>query len=122
VEMEGFGIAEATWNLGRGYLVVRGICDYCDSHKNDVWQGYAAVVAAAYARAVLEELPALPQRASIGSAPRAEVPSLALASAPTSSPSVDFGCGSPTPHVSPYFTTRSRGLAGHSGAGTCLLA
>jgi hypothetical protein len=34
----------------------------------------------------------------------------------------DFGCGSPTPHVSPYFTTRSRGLAGHSGAGTCLLA
>jgi hypothetical protein len=33
-----------------------------------------------------------------------------------------FGCGSPTPHVSPYFTTRSRGLAGHSGAGTCLLA
>jgi hypothetical protein len=32
------------------------------------------------------------------------------------------GCGSPTPHVSPYFTTRSRGLAGHSGAGTCLLA
>jgi hypothetical protein len=33
-----------------------------------------------------------------------------------------LGCGSPTPHVSPYFTTRSRGLAGHSGAGTCLLA
>jgi hypothetical protein len=34
----------------------------------------------------------------------------------------DFGCGSPTPQVSAYFTTRSRGLTGHSGAGTCLSA
>jgi nucleoside phosphorylase len=31
-------------------LVIRGISDYCDSHKNDAWQGYAAAVAAAYAR------------------------------------------------------------------------
>jgi nucleoside phosphorylase len=30
-------------------LVIRGICDYADSHKNKEWQGYAAVVAAAYA-------------------------------------------------------------------------
>lgn len=29
-------------------LVVRGISDYCDSHKNDMWHGYAAAVAAAY--------------------------------------------------------------------------
>jgi nucleoside phosphorylase len=28
-------------------LVVRGICDYCDSHKNKDWQGYAAMTAAA---------------------------------------------------------------------------
>ncbi|KAK6513431.1 SH3 and multiple ankyrin repeat domains protein 2 [Arthrobotrys megalospora] len=34
-------------------LVVRGICDYCDSHKNDNWQPYAAAAAAAYAREVL---------------------------------------------------------------------
>ena len=30
-------------------LVVRGICDYADSHKNKRWQGYAAATAAAYA-------------------------------------------------------------------------
>jgi len=28
-------------------LVVRGICDYSDTHKNKHWQGYAALVAAA---------------------------------------------------------------------------
>jgi nucleoside phosphorylase len=31
-------------------LVIRGICDYADSHKNDVWQEYAAATAAAYAK------------------------------------------------------------------------
>jgi nucleoside phosphorylase len=31
-------------------MVIRGISDYCDSHKNDEWHGYAAAVAAAYAR------------------------------------------------------------------------
>ncbi|KAI2630977.1 hypothetical protein GGR54DRAFT_585050, partial [Hypoxylon sp. NC1633] len=34
-------------------LVIRGICDYSDSHKNTEWQGYAAMVAAAYARDLL---------------------------------------------------------------------
>ncbi|KAJ8111020.1 hypothetical protein OPT61_g6283 [Boeremia exigua] len=34
-------------------LVVRGICDYSDTHKNKAWQGYAAMVAAAYAKDVL---------------------------------------------------------------------
>jgi tetratricopeptide (TPR) repeat protein len=34
-------------------LVIRGICDYCDSHKHKQWQGYAALTAAAYARALL---------------------------------------------------------------------
>lgn len=34
-------------------LVIRGICDYCDSHKNKDWQGYAALTAAAYARNLL---------------------------------------------------------------------
>ena len=37
-------------------LVIRGICDYADSHKNDVWQGYAAMVAAAYARDLLNRI------------------------------------------------------------------
>jgi nucleoside phosphorylase len=34
-------------------LVIRGICDYSDSHKNKEWQGYAAMAAAAYARKLL---------------------------------------------------------------------
>ncbi|EXJ77319.1 hypothetical protein A1O3_09545 [Capronia epimyces CBS 606.96] len=31
-------------------LVVRGICDYADHHKNDAWQKYAATTAAAYTK------------------------------------------------------------------------
>lgn len=34
-------------------LVLRGICDYADSHKNDDWQEYAAATAAAYAKEFL---------------------------------------------------------------------
>jgi nucleoside phosphorylase len=34
-------------------LVIRGICDYADSHKNDKWQPYAAATAAAFARELL---------------------------------------------------------------------
>lgn len=37
-------------------LVIRGICDYCDSHKNDEWHRYAALTAAAYAREFLHVL------------------------------------------------------------------
>lgn len=37
-------------------LVIRGICDYSDSHKNKKWQGYAAMAAAAYARDVLLQI------------------------------------------------------------------
>ncbi|KAK4184262.1 hypothetical protein QBC35DRAFT_506288 [Podospora australis] len=39
-------------------LVIRGICDYCDSHKNDQWQPFAAGIAAAYARELLSFIPA----------------------------------------------------------------
>ncbi|KAI8722515.1 hypothetical protein NCS52_00395500 [Fusarium sp. LHS14.1] len=34
-------------------LVIRGICDYSDSHKSKEWQGYAAMAAAAYTRDLL---------------------------------------------------------------------
>ncbi|OPB38863.1 hypothetical protein A0O28_0019690 [Trichoderma guizhouense] len=36
-------------------LVIRGICDYSDSHKNEQWQEYAAATAAAYAKELLIE-------------------------------------------------------------------
>lgn len=35
-------------------LVIRGICDYSDTHKNKIWQRYAAATAAAYAKELLE--------------------------------------------------------------------
>ncbi|CRG91478.1 Vegetative incompatibility protein HET-E-1 [Talaromyces islandicus] len=38
-------------------LVIRGICDYSDSHKNQEWQGYAAMAAAAYAKDLLSRIP-----------------------------------------------------------------
>ena len=56
-EMEGSGIADAAWDSDVGYIVIRGICDYGDSYKNDIWQEYASLVAAAYSRALIEKLP-----------------------------------------------------------------
>lgn len=38
-------------------LVIRGICDYADSHKNKRWQPYAAGTAAAYAKELLQVIP-----------------------------------------------------------------
>lgn len=35
-------------------LVIRGICDYADTHKNKRWQPYAAATAAAYAKELLK--------------------------------------------------------------------
>lgn len=41
-------------------VVIRGIYDYADSHKNKQWQGYAAAVAAAYAKELLLVVPINP--------------------------------------------------------------
>ncbi|KAL3444390.1 hypothetical protein BJX65DRAFT_310973 [Aspergillus insuetus] len=41
-------------------LVIRGICDYADSHKNKAWQGYAAATAAAFAKELLLATVSLP--------------------------------------------------------------
>jgi nucleoside phosphorylase len=38
-------------------LVIRGVCDYADSHKNKTWQAYMAGTAAAYAKEVLSVIP-----------------------------------------------------------------
>lgn len=38
-------------------MVIRGISDYSDSHKNGQWHGYAAAAAAAYARALFFHMP-----------------------------------------------------------------
>ncbi|KGO67652.1 hypothetical protein PITC_064150 [Penicillium italicum] len=39
-------------------LVIRGICDYADAHKNKNWQEHAAAVAAAFAKELLTFVPA----------------------------------------------------------------
>ncbi len=38
-------------------LVIRGICDYADSHKNKTWQPFASATAAACAREILSVIP-----------------------------------------------------------------
>ncbi|THX50617.1 Pfs, NACHT and ankyrin domain protein [Aureobasidium pullulans] len=48
IEMEAAGLMNSF-----PCLVIRGICDYADSHKNDRWQKYAAATAAAYAKEFL---------------------------------------------------------------------
>ncbi|KAL4879206.1 purine and uridine phosphorylase [Aspergillus karnatakaensis] len=48
-------------------LVIRGICDYADSHKNKQWQPYAAMTAAAFASEVLQTLPSQSNQAFIKS-------------------------------------------------------
>ncbi|KID94494.1 Nucleoside phosphorylase, partial [Metarhizium majus ARSEF 297] len=54
-------------------LVIRGISDYCDSHKNDQWQNYAAATAAAYAKELLLVI----DPAAMDKTPRAiDVPSI----------------------------------------------
>ncbi|KAI9774480.1 MAG: hypothetical protein M1839_001713 [Geoglossum umbratile] len=40
-------------------IVIRGVCDYADSHKNKWWQEYAAATAAAYAKELLSIIPAM---------------------------------------------------------------
>ncbi|KAL3428559.1 nucleoside phosphorylase domain-containing protein [Aspergillus tetrazonus] len=54
IEMEAAGVVR-----GLPSLVIRGISDYADSHKNDHWKGYAALAASAYAKELLARIPAI---------------------------------------------------------------
>ncbi|KAH6973707.1 hypothetical protein BKA56DRAFT_619914 [Ilyonectria sp. MPI-CAGE-AT-0026] len=48
-EMEGAGV----WETFPRCLVIKGACDYADSHKTKIWQQYAAATAAACTKAFL---------------------------------------------------------------------
>lgn len=61
-EMEAAGI-----NRDFPCLIIRGICDYSDSHKNDQWQKYASATSAAYAKELLGFVPVK----SVNTTPRA---------------------------------------------------
>lgn len=49
-EMEGAGVWDSFPTV-----VIKGVCDYADSHKNKKWQRYAAATAAACMKAFLKE-------------------------------------------------------------------
>lgn len=49
-EMEGAGICEDIPSV-----IIKGVCDYADSHKNKKWQPFAAATAACTVKAVLEQ-------------------------------------------------------------------
>jgi nucleoside phosphorylase len=63
IEMEGYGVIAATWQSADPVrcLVIRGLCDYADSIKNDGWHAYAAAVAAGFTKYFLLDEP-LPPR------------------------------------------------------------
>jgi nucleoside phosphorylase len=48
-EMEGAGVWEEV-----PCIVVKGVCDYADCHKNKKWQNFAAATAASTSKAILE--------------------------------------------------------------------
>ncbi|MFI7615326.1 hypothetical protein ACIBP6_29265 [Nonomuraea terrae] len=56
IEMEGAGTAQSAALSETGCLVIRGVSDYGDAAKSDLWQPAAALAAAAYLRALLERL------------------------------------------------------------------
>ncbi|RGP81006.1 pfs domain-containing [Fusarium longipes] len=49
-EMEGAGV----WD-NMPCIIIKGVCDYADSHKDKRWQGFAAASGAACMKAILEE-------------------------------------------------------------------
>ncbi|OCT53766.1 ankyrin repeat protein [Cladophialophora carrionii] len=54
------------------YLVIRGICDYADSHKSELWHAYAAAAAAAYAKEVLSFIPTVSKTIPLAASSYAE--------------------------------------------------
>ncbi|PYH89317.1 purine and uridine phosphorylase [Aspergillus ellipticus CBS 707.79] len=48
-EMEGAGVRDNV-----PCLIIKGVCDYADSHKNKIWQSYAAATEACVAKAFLK--------------------------------------------------------------------
>ena len=56
IEMEAAGIRDSARAGEIGFLVVRGICDFCDDGKSDVFHNYASSTAAVYVIGLLETM------------------------------------------------------------------
>ncbi|KAK5046444.1 hypothetical protein LTR84_008247 [Exophiala bonariae] len=80
VEMEAAGLMDSF-----PCLVIRGICDYADSHKNKRWQPYAAAVAAAYMKELLSNIRS---KEVVKVSPAADA--VSIRDVPRHSPSRDF--------------------------------
>ncbi|KAL7943956.1 nucleoside phosphorylase domain-containing protein [Trichoderma barbatum] len=50
-----FDMHESGLSEGLPCVIIKGICDYADGHKNKKWQPFAAATAAAAAKALLEQ-------------------------------------------------------------------
>ncbi len=61
IEMEGYGVTRAAWESSNPCLVIRALCDYANSSKQDNWHSYAAAAAAGFTKAFLLDEP-LPPR------------------------------------------------------------
>jgi nucleoside phosphorylase len=61
VEMEGLGVAVASYRGGPRFLMVKAVSDFADPAKNDDWHAYAAESAARFAVAVLRNTPIQPE-------------------------------------------------------------
>ncbi|RYZ86158.1 MAG: hypothetical protein EOP06_15015, partial [Proteobacteria bacterium] len=66
IEMEGYGVSAAVHEAGfsSGTLLIKGISDWADEHKNDKWRYYACDAAASFAFELVKSGPFLSRRAS----------------------------------------------------------
>ncbi len=64
VEMEAGGMASAAFQSARqpGFLMIRGVSDLADEHKDDSWRHYACHAAAAFALTLLQNRPVPPHK------------------------------------------------------------
>jgi nucleoside phosphorylase len=51
-----YDVAAGVASIEMSYIAIRGISDYCDSHPNDGWRGYASAAAASYLKCLLREI------------------------------------------------------------------
>jgi nucleoside phosphorylase len=56
--ISGFEMEAAAISDSLRCVIIKGVSDYSDSHKNDIWQNYAAATAASCAKAFIEILSA----------------------------------------------------------------
>jgi nucleoside phosphorylase len=66
IEMEGYGVIASTWQSFEQVrcMVIRGLCDYADSSKNDEWHPYSAAVAAGFTKHFLLDKPLIPRNST----------------------------------------------------------